>query len=322
MGLMVGLWCLASVADDSQAETDEQEVAEEEVTEEAVTEEETDIVEGHLPDEGVVPLELITIAREVRHAPLGERMRAVSEPLMGRPYLEGGTGEGVAPDDDPPVRYDVFDCLTLVEEVLALTLGPDPSSAPTIRNALRYADGEPTYSARNHFMLQEWVPHNLENGLLKDITAEVGETHLVRKEVDADTWRKWRRRGLFALADDRLPTGTFQLQVLSLGAAAEALDRIPDGALLLTVRQSRSGVPIVVTHLGFKIPSTPEIPLMRHATKMGEEPRVRDDRLRWYVEHLRWYANWPVEGITVLMPQELRPRLPPTVIPSDAGETP
>lgn len=311
MGLTGVLLCVAAGAKDTLAETEEQ----------PEVPPETDIVEGPLPDEGVVPPELIAIAREVRNEPLGERMRAVSEPLKGRPYLEGGTGEGVAPDDDPPVRYDAFDCLTLVEEVLALTLGPDPSSAPDIRNALRYADGEQTYSARNHFMLQEWVPHNLENGLLVDITAEVGETHLVQKEVGASTWRHWKRRSLFALADDRLPHGTFQLQVLSLGAAAEALDRIPDGALLLTVRQNRPSVPIVVTHLGFKIPSTPEIPLMRHATKMGEEPRVRDDRLRWYVEHLRWYANWPVEGITVLMPQELGPRLQPTAPPSDSGET-
>ena len=262
-----------------------------------------------LPDEGVIPEELQQIARETRGQPLGERMMAVSQPLMGRPYQIDAAGEGVAPDLDPPARYDVFDCLTFVEEVLALTMGPDPLSAPTIRQALRYRDGVPRYENRNHFMLEEWVPNNVAKGLVRDITAEVGETHLLEKEVTANTWRYWRSRKLFALTDERLPTGTFRLQVMSLSAALEAMDRIPDGALLLTVRRSKPGVPIVVTHLGFKIPSPPDNPLMRHATKMGDEPRVRDDRLRWYLEHLRWYTNWPVEGITVLMPQELGPRL-------------
>lgn len=272
-----------------------------------------------LPDEGAIPAELIQLARESRHLPLGERMRAVSEPLMGLPYQVDAAGEGFGPDPDPPARYDVFDCLTFVEEVLALTLGPDPLLAPELRKALRYAEGEPSYSARNHFMLHEWVPNNIAKGLLVDITAEVGEAHLLEKEVTALTWRSWRRRSLFALPDERLPTGTFRMQVLSLSAAARAIERIPDGALLLTVRQSRTYVPIVVTHLGFKLPSTPEVPLMRHATKMGDEPRVRDDRLRWYLEHLRWYANWPVEGITVLMPQELGPRLAAAPTPPETA---
>ena len=109
------------------------------------------------------------------------------------------------------------------------------------------------------------------------------------------------------MCDERLPTGTFQLQVMRLGAAAEIVDEIPDGALILTVRESREYVPIVVTHIGFKVPAG-EVPLMRHATRMGSEPRVRNDRLAWYLEHVRWYQRWPVDGITVLMPQEIGPR--------------
>ena len=65
---------------------------------------------------------------------------------------------------------------------------------------------------------------------------------------------------------------------------------------------------IVVTHLGFKVPSPPEVPLMRHATRMGKQPRVRNERLAWYLEHVQWYHHWPVDGVTVLMPQEYGPR--------------
>jgi len=259
-------------------------------------------------DEGAIPPEILRIAREVRDRPIGERMAAISEPMLGTPYVNDAAGEGYGKDPDPPARYDAFDCLTFVEEVLALSIAGDPTGAAAIRRQLRYAGGAPVeYDNRNHFMLQEWVPRNIENGFLKDITAELGETHLVEKTVTPRTWAWWKKRRQFALSDDRLPTGTFHLQVMRLGAAAEIVDQIPDGALILTVRESREHVPIVVTHLGFKVPAG-DIPLMRHATRMGEEPRVRNDKLVWYLEHLRWYQRWPVDGITVLMPQEVGPR--------------
>ena len=160
-------------------------------------------------------------------------------------------------------------------------------------------------------MLEQWIPRAIEAGWLKDITAEVGETHLLHKRVTPKTWAWWKKRSLFQLTDAQLPTGDFALPVMSVGAAREAIDRIPDGALILTVRQSRDAVPIVVTHLGFKVPSPPKVPMMRHATRMGSEPRVRNERLVWYLEHVQWYHRWPVEGVSILMPQEFGPTRPP-----------
>lgn len=268
-----------------------------------------DGVEAPVFDEGGIPAELVELALAVRDRPLGERMAAISEPMMGLPYLGDAIGEGAPPDLDPPARYDAYDCLTFVEEVLALALPADPRTAPSVRRSLRYGeDSAVAYEDRHHFMLQQWVPRAIENGWLKDITADIGETHLLQKTVTAKTWAWWKKRSLFHLRDDQLPTGNYALPVLSVGAARENMDRIPDGALILTVRQSKSYVPIVVTHLGFKIPSPPDLPLMRHATRMGKNPRVRNERLAWYLEHIQWYHHWPVEGVTVLMPQEFGPR--------------
>ncbi len=259
-------------------------------------------------DEGGIPQELLDIARAVADRPVGERMAAISEPLLDTPYLNDPAGEGALPDLDPPVRYDAFDCLTFVEEVLALSLPPDPLDAPWVRQSLRYGEGVPvSYQTRNHFMLEQWIPRAIENGWLEDITAEIGETHLLTKRVTPKTWAWWKKRELFHLTDDELPTGDYALQVLPTGAARDALDRIPDGALILTVRESRGYVPIVVTHLGFKVPSKGHA-LMRHATRMGKIPRVRNVRLAWYLEHIQWYHYWPIAGIAVLMPREYGPR--------------
>ncbi len=265
---------------------------------------------GALLDPGAIPPELIEIALRVRDQPIGVRMAAISEPLLGRPYVNDAAGEGFGPDPDPPARYDAFDCLTFVEEVLALALAGDPRGAPRVRQQLRYGiDEAPSYDNRNHFMLEEWIPNAIAAGFLEDITADLGETHLIDKTVTAKTWAWWKKRRLFQLGDERLPKGRYALQVLSPGAAADVVHDIPDGALILTVRESRDYVPIVVTHLGFKVTAGGDLPMLRHATRMGSEPRVRNDKLDWYIEHIRWYHRWPVEGITVLMPRELGPRL-------------
>ena len=258
-------------------------------------------------DEGAMPEELVAVARQVVGRPIGERMAAISQVLLGRPYQVDGAGEGWAPDLDPPARYDAFDCLTFVEEVLALALAGDPMSAPALRQRLRYGDAAPAYAARRHFMVAQWVPGAVADGLLVDITDQLGETHLVDLDITADTWRGWRKRALFQLPDPALPTGRFTLPVLSVDAALAAIDAIPAGALVLTVRQARPGVPIVVTHLGFKLPGGSERPMIRHATKMSGQ-RVMDHSLAWYLEHLRWYDRWPVDGVTVLMPREQGPR--------------
>jgi hypothetical protein len=261
--------------------------------------------------EGEIPIQLINRAQETADQPLWKRMRAVSTPLKGTPYQVDAAGEGWGPDPDPPVRYDAFDCLTFVEEILALTIPADPVSAPLVRNALRYGpSGEISYENRNHFMLHQWIPNNIKGGMLVDITTELGQTVEMRKSVTINTWRHWKSRAKFSLSDEQLPTGSYALDVLPLDVALEQVAKFPPGALVITVRENRSYVPIVVTHIGFVIPSDdPERPLLRHATKMGSEPRVRDDFLDWYVEHLANYRYWKVAGVVVLMPQETTPRI-------------
>ena len=257
-------------------------------------------------DDAAIPTELMDIARESSDLPLGDRMRAISQPLKGLPYQVDPIGEGAGPDPDPVTRYDVFDCLTFVEEVLALGLPVDPAFASELRQSLRYGpEAEVSYENRNHFMLHQWIPNNIANGLLVDITTELGSTVRMSKTVETRTWTRWKSRSRFMLTDEQLPVGLFELDILPLDQALLSLSSLPPGALIITVRENRSYVPIVVTHIGFVVASDdPERPLMRHATKMGSEPRVRDDFLQWYFEHLQNYKYWKVAGVVVLMPQE------------------
>ena len=94
---------------------------------------------------------------------------------------------------------------------------------------------------------------------------------------------------------------------MSLDAAEAAADQFPPGAIILTVRQPHDWKPIIISHVGFIIPTEEGTPTtMRHATKMAGE-KVRDHYLLWYIERLRWFKR-PVEGISVLMPIDQGPR--------------
>ena len=254
----------------------------------------------------LIPEKAIEASYAHRNEPLPDRMAAVSEVFLGVPYADGLQGEGRPPDEDPPARYDSFDCVTLLEEVLALSMAPHPSSAADFRKAFRYRDGLASYSTRNHFFATQWVLQNLQNGLLEDTTESYAQALWLEKELTENTWRYWSSRQKFELSDYELPKGLYSFPVLTLRTALSVVDKIRPGTIVVTVREPKPNVPIMVTHVGFTIPG--DEPTMRHATKMGIG-RVRDHSLKWYLEHLQTYTNWPVAGVMLLEPIEQGPRL-------------
>lgn len=259
---------------------------------------------------GHVPAELAARAAEVRNLPLPERMKAISDLMLDRPYVADPLGEGGGIDPDPLARYDAYDCLTFVEEVLALSLAGDPAHAASVRLALRYRGREPRYEHRQHFMELQWLPSAVADGWLRPTTAEYGPVQHYEREVTPGLWRAWGRRSLFSLTDEQLPLGTMALDWLPLDAALAAVDRIRPGSIVLAVRVDRPWVPLWITHLGFTIPA--ETPTFRHASRMSRSLRTRDHPLAWYLEHLGTYENWKTAGIAIFEPVEQGPRLAAT----------
>jgi len=257
------------------------------------------------PSIGVMPEDVAAAARSARHLPIAERMAKISDTMMGRPYQSDPLGEGFGHDPDPLVRYDVFDCLTFVEEVVALSLAGDPAHAGEVRLGLRYGSNEPSYATRHHFMELQWIPSAIEQGWLRDTTKEYGATLHMEREVTADTWRRWPARHRFALTDDQLPMGIMQLDVLELDTAIDAVDRIRPGTIVLTVRADRAYKPIWISHVGFVVPA--DKPTVRHATRMASKT-VRDHGLEWYLKHLKTYSKWRAVGVALLEPIEQGPR--------------
>jgi hypothetical protein len=255
---------------------------------------------------GAIPPALLERALETSHLDLPDRMQAISQLLLETPYLDDPLGEGFGEDPDPFARYDAFDCLTFLEEVLALSISGAPSHAAAVRNGLRYGDKPPSYATRRHFMTLQWIPGNTADGWLRDTTAEYGPSTVFQKEVTPGVWKAWNRRGNYALTDEELPMGTMRLNVLPLDEAIEAAPTIRPGSIIFTVREDRSWIPLWITHVGFVVAG--EETTIRHASRMKSSMRVRDHGLVWYLEHLKTYANWRVAGISILEPIPMGPR--------------
>jgi hypothetical protein len=233
---------------------------------------------------------------------IGARMRQLSSPLIGADYLLNATGEGKEPDTDPIVRYDAFDCLTFVEEVYSMSAAEHVAEIDTYRHLLRYGKSAIDYENRHHFMTSQWIPSVLEKGFFSDVTAEFGPTHLVVKDYDEVNWTDFsRKRSYIPLS--QYPKGKYNIQVLSIDGVIQSVEQIPEGTLIIVVRQNRNDHPVLITHLGFLV-FKDQKPYIRHATKMGEG-QVRDDRLPWYFTHLRWIESWPVVGVMLLAPNKV-----------------
>lgn len=251
---------------------------------------------------------------EVQHAvtssadrPLVERMQAISKAMVGQPYRLDPLGEGKAPDLDPMVRYDAYDCLTFVEEVVALSMSKSPMEASRIRHTLRYGANDADYIHRHHLMALQWLPSAEEQGWIVDRTSGLGDTLVMEREITRSTWSSWSQRKNFHHLDDQLPVGKAMLQVLPLDRALEVVGEIPHGSLLVTVREDRAYRPIWVSHVGLVFHLDGKT-YVRHATRLGDD-LVKDHDLTWYLNHLKTYTNLPVAGVAVweFVPQQSTP---------------
>ncbi|WP_067094403.1 N-acetylmuramoyl-L-alanine amidase-like domain-containing protein [Marinomonas atlantica] len=127
------------------------------------------------------------------------RMEVISASLMNKPYVDGNLGEGKIGryDQDPLFRFDVFDCTTYVETVLAGALSSHSRDFPQHMQKIRYQQGIVSFVTRNHFTSTDWIPNN--QWLLTDITATVGQGFELSAETIIDK-KAWYR----AMSEDRL----------------------------------------------------------------------------------------------------------------------
>jgi hypothetical protein len=235
---------------------------------------------------------------ELKSQPWPDRLAAATAPFRGTPYAVSPLGEGEGPDPDPLVRFDAIDCLTLVEEGLALSTAPDDARLVATLNRVRYS-GAPSYGHRNHVMEAQWLPHLVQEGWLKDVTRAYGgkATRRVKKALTAATWKGKLGRSL-ALEPGDQAKGEFELDVIPAGAVLSALASAPEGLVLVVVRADSPSMVTRVSHVAVLVHG-PQGPTLRHASSTRHQ--VVDEPLAHFLAQNR-KASWALEGLAVYEP--------------------
>lgn len=91
-----------------------------------------------------------------------ERLSAVVQQSLGTPYADGPLGEGPdgAFDTDPLIDLTRVDCVTFMEQSIALAAGPSYDHMFDLLQQIRYKDGIIEYEHRNHFFITDWIENN------------------------------------------------------------------------------------------------------------------------------------------------------------------
>ncbi|MDF1796843.1 MAG: DUF1460 domain-containing protein [Coxiellaceae bacterium] len=100
------------------------------------------------------------------------RLEFFSQAFIDCPYVAGACGEGDCGefDQSPLYRSDVFDCVTYINIVLALSLSKNWDDFQRHILRVNYYKSNPSYLTRFHFMSVDWNVQNALNSIVEDIT--------------------------------------------------------------------------------------------------------------------------------------------------------
>jgi hypothetical protein len=244
---------------------------------------------------------------EAASHPLRERLLRVSERFLGTPYIHSPLGEGTGVDPDPTFRLDAVDCLTFVEQALAMSLASTESQAVALLESIRYA-GAPTYEERNHLMEAQWLPNNQRKGFLVDVTRRHGgeDTVRVQKTLTALSWSS-RSSMALGLPKKHQPKGTYSLDMIPLERVMDHARQVPSGTILIVLREDLPLKATRVTHLGFVVQKGKRT-WLRHARRgVDGNGRVVDEDLETFLARNAKYDKWRVSGVSLY---EARPPQP------------
>ncbi|WNG38734.1 DUF1460 domain-containing protein [Archangium violaceum] len=236
--------------------------------------------------------------------PLKDRLLRVSERFLGTPYVHSPLGEGSGVDPDPTFRLDAVDCLTFVEQALAMSMAHSETEVPGLLERLRYAS-TPTYEDRNHLMEAQWLPNNQRKGFLVDVTRRYGgaDTVRVQKTLTALTWTS-RSSLALGLPKAHQPRGTYSLDMIPLDRVLEHARQVPSGTILVVLREDLPLKATRVTHLGFVVQKGKRT-WLRHARRGADgNGRVVDEDLETFLARNAKYDKWRVSGVSLYEPHQ------------------
>lgn len=198
----------------------------------------------------------------------------IGDEYMGVKYVNDPLGEGRAPDTDPLIRSDAFDCTTFVETVLA------HGDVDTL-NKIRYKNGEIDFINRNHFIETEWLPNNAN--IVRNVSAQYGQTALRHVVINRAAWLQ----RVHNIDSDAAVVET-DIEYIPYDNITTLETNRPMVVLFIVGNTGKSdiiGTDLAVVHMGFLMPNG----ILRHASSTAG--RVVDVPMSEYIAARRQNKN-------------------------------
>ena len=201
--------------------------------------------------------------------------------FVGIRYQNSPLGEVVAPDADPLMRFDAFDCTTFVETVLA-------DGDVKKLNKIRYKNGKVDFINRNHFIETDWLKNNSD--IVDNVSRNFGKTDVRTVVIDKKSWFKT----VHNIDTDFMPE-TVKLEYLPYKNLGDL--ELNKTYVVLFVADNpkirdKIGTDIAIVHMGLLLPNG----ILRHAS--SEQGNVVDVDFGKYVA--RRQRNKTNIGIMIL----------------------
>ncbi len=162
----------------------------------------------------------------------GARLASVAHRSLGTPYVNGPLGEGPDGkyDQDPLVDFGRVDCVTFVEQSLALAISSSCDEAVERLQGIRYKNGEISFETRNHFMISDWVANNR---FCRDVSRDLGVSaaHVSRTISRRDYFPKVKAPEL----GQDTPDQVINLAYVPLSQVVDAEPNLPSPALIVFI---------------------------------------------------------------------------------------
>lgn len=268
------------------------------------------------------------LLNSVKNLPPAQRLDTISFSLLNKPYQKEPLGEGNAGvyNQEPLYRLDQFDCETYVNTVLALALADDLNKFQTNIRKINYLNGDVAFTNRCHFTDAEWVPNNIKNGFIKEITQEVAGSDNIALEKTYLNRQNWyahlpidrikipglspsqQAMKLQQLRAEGIKVQNTEAKIIYVPLSKllsnnkpdlAIFNKIPNGTIILFVRNDphqieKIGTDVNISHMGFVIWKNQK-PYLRAASSLKK--KTMDLPL---IGYLRYYLNKPnMKGIAL-----------------------
>jgi hypothetical protein len=101
------------------------------------------------------------------------RSRQIADAFLGLPYIENSLIGGPKQPEKLVVNLEAFDCVTFVENVIALARSRSEKGFLDELTKTRYKNGKVSWSSRLHYF-SDWMKHNEKRGAIRVRTRGAG----------------------------------------------------------------------------------------------------------------------------------------------------